>query len=196
MSNNPYQTITAKNAPQFNLSMSDDALITFGPPVAPGALSFTDTGYMPVNALTIGGDPQQLSGRFDGLFIQYSGTGVQHFGSNNAPTTADYSTLHYELYGYKGTATFGHAAGGVPVVSGADHLTVLAQGDLIAGQLGFNATGGISGEIDATFQVKGQVTGSLQLMVQHSARDVTPMTTGLTLDGGSIQANYVALPVS
>lgn len=195
MSNNPWQTITGKNPPQFNLEMTDDALVTFGAPVALDALSFTDIGYMPVNALTIGSNLQQLTGRYDGLFIQYRGTGIQHF-ANTTPTTADYTSLHYELVGYKGMPTFSHAADGTPIVSDASHLTILAQGNLLHGQLGFNGLGGISGEIDATFQVKGQVTGTLQLDVQHNAYDITPTAAGFTLDHGSLQATYLPLTMS
>ena len=192
MSNNPWQTITSQNPPQFNLEMTDDALVTFGAPAAADAVSFIDVGLMPINALTIGNNLQQLTGRFDGLFIQYSGTGIQHFASTT-PTTADYTSLHYELLGYKGVPTFEHAADGTPIVSDAGHLTILAQGDLLQGQLGFNGSGGISGEIKATFQVKGQVTGTLQLNVNHSANDVTPTATGFTLDHGSLQATYLPL---
>lgn len=195
MSNNPWQTISSKNPPQFNLEMTDDALVSFGAPVAPNALSFNDTGYMPVTALTIGSNLQQLTGKFDGLFIEYSGKGIQHF-ANNTPTTADYTSLHYDLVGYKGTPTFGHAANGAPIVSDAGHLTILAQGDLLHGQLGFNSVGGIAGEIDATFRVKGDVTGTLTLNVQHSAGDIMPTATGFTLDHGFLQATYIPLIVS
>lgn len=145
----------------FDLAMSDDALVTFGAPVGPGTLSFTDVGYMPVNSLTIAGVSEQLKGKLDGLFIQYTATGVQHFAATGAPTTADYTALHYELVGYKGDATFAHAADGTPVLNGGQYLTVLAQGDLIAGQLGFGGDGGISGGVKASMQVDGKVVGML-----------------------------------
>ena len=32
--------------------MSDDAAVTFGMPVGPGALSFTDAGFMPIRRNT------------------------------------------------------------------------------------------------------------------------------------------------
>lgn len=186
----------ADQQPQpFDLSMSDDALVTFGAPVGPGALSFLDVGYMPVNALTIGGELQQLKGKLDGLFIQYNATGVQHFAAPGVPTTADYTGLHYELVGYKGDATFGHAADGTPTLSGANHLTVLAQGDLIAGMghLGFTATGGIAGTVATSLQIDGAVAGTVNFTVQHAAGDIGPAAGGFTLSGGTLHATFVPL---
>ena len=49
------QTSLTSLLPSIELDMSDDALVTFGAPVAPNALSFHDIGYMPVNAVTIAG---------------------------------------------------------------------------------------------------------------------------------------------
>jgi hypothetical protein len=195
---NPILTATDQQPSPFDLSMSDDALVTFtGPagPGAPGALSFLDAGYMPVNELTIGGDPQQLKGQLNGLFIHYTATGVQHFAASGAPTTADYETLQYEIMGYKGDATFGHAANGTPTVSGAKHLTVLAQG-AGTGHLGFGADGGITGEVNTLMQIDGQVVGTLDFSVQHARGDIGhPATGGLTLDGGTLHATFLPLSV-
>ena len=201
MAKSPINVITDPNPPPFNLTMSDDALITFTAPTtptAPGsafALSFNDVGFMPVNAVTIAGMPQDLHGKFDGLFIQYSGQGTQNFAAPNAPTTADYSSLHYDLVAYKGDISFGHAADGTPTFSGGKHLTVIAQGDLIPGQghLGFNpATGGIAGDVNTTLKVDGQVTGTLDLSVSHAAGDIgfLPTGAGFTLDGGILNATF------
>ncbi len=192
---NSISTITDQHPPPFDLNMSDDALVTFGAPVGPGALSFTDVGYMPINDLTIGGDPQQLKGKLDGLFIQYNAEGVQHFAQSGAPTTADYTDLHFELMGYKGDAVFGHAADGTPTVDGTKHLTVLAQGDLITGQLGFGPTGGITGDVNASFRINGRVVGTLDLSVQHAAGDIGPNATGFTLNGGTLHATFAPLSV-
>lgn len=173
------------------MGMSDDALVTFGAPVGPGALSFHDAGYMAVNDLTIG-NPQHLPHGLDGMFIRYEGDGVQHFAANGAPATADYTGLHYELVGYKGHATFGHAADGTPTVSGAFDQVVLAQGDLIAGHLAFGADGGLSGEVDASVQSGGQTLGALDISVQHPAGDLGYTAAGgLTLDGGTLLATFV-----
>lgn len=193
MAKNPIPLITDQNPPAFNLSMNDNATVVFGPPVGPGALSFTDAGYMPINDLTIGGDPQRLHGKLDGLFIQYSAQGVQHFDQNGTPTTADYTSLHFELVGYKGDASFGHAADGAATVSDTKHLTVLAHGDLIMGQLGFNASGGITGQVNASYQINGRVVGTLDLSVQHAAGDITQTANGFTLSGGTLHASFLPL---
>jgi hypothetical protein len=180
------------------LQMSDDALVTFGPPVDPGAVSFHDIGYMPVNALTISGHiaGNPLPGGLDGMFIHYVSDGVQHFAVTGAPSTADYTGLHYELVGYKGNATFGHAADGTPTISGIVQQTVLTQGDLIAGHLAFGADGGITGEVDATVQFGGRATGRLDISVQHTAGDIGhPSASSLTLSGGKLDATFVPLPV-
>ena len=193
MSHSPILTITDPNPPPFSLGMSDDALVMLGAPVGAGAVSFTDVGYMPVNALTIAGVPQQPQGKFDGLYIEYSATGVQHFAPSGAPTIADYASLHFELVGYKGDAVFGHAADGAPTVSGGKHFAVLAQGDLEAGRLVFDPTGGISGEVTASYQVDGRVVGTLDLSVHHAATDIHFNSTGFTLSDGNLQATFVPL---
>jgi hypothetical protein len=159
--------------PSRELQMSDDALVSFGAPVAPGAVSFHDTGYMPVNALTIRGNitGKPLPGGLDGMFIHYVSDGVQHFAPSGLPTTADYTELHYELVGYKGDATFGHATDGTPTISGIVQQIVLSQGDLITGHLAFGADGGITGEVDVTEQLGGR-TRRLDISVQHTAGDI------------------------
>ncbi len=195
MAKNPLLTDKDSQPLPFTLTASDDALVTFGAPVGPGALSFTDIGYMPVNALTISGSLQQLKGSLDGLFINYTATGVQNFAASGVPTTADYTGLQYEIVGYKGDAVFGHAADGTPTVNNAKHLTVLAQGDLVAGHLGFTATGGIAGDLDTLLQINGQVAGSLNLSVQHAAGDIGPAMGGFTLSSGALQATFVPVTV-
>ena len=190
-----------KQPATLQLTMSDDALVTFGQPVAPDALAFHDIGYMPVNAITIAGSIPGVtatlsSGGLSGMFIQYVSDGVQHF-ANGFPTTADYTSLHYQLMGYTGLATFGHAADGTPTVSGLVREVVLAQGDLISGQLAFNAGGGIGGEVDVTMQVGGLRIGSMDISVQHSAADIGQTATGgLTLSNGALVATFVPLHAS
>jgi len=197
----PIKLITGPNPPNFDLTMSDDALIAFTGPATPTAagsafaLSFQDVGFMPVNAVTIAGMPQGLKGKFDGMFIKYSGQGTQNFAAPNAPTTAEYSSLHYDLFGYEGDMTFGHAADGTPTISGGKHLTAIAQGDLIPGlgHLGFDpATGGIAGDVSTTLKVDGQVTGTLDISVMHAAGDISYLSTGagFTLNGGTLQATF------
>ena len=200
MAKNPFLAGADQQPQPFSLKLSDDALVTFGASVGPGALSFLDVGYMPVNQLTIGNELTlggDLKGKLDGLFVQYNATGVQHFAADGAPTTADYTTLHYELLGYKGDATFGHAADGTPTVSGAKQLTVLAQGDLIAGKghLEFGLDGGITGEVNTSIRIGSQVVGTLDISVRHAAGDIGLTANGFTLDGGMLQATFVPLNV-
>jgi len=191
-----------QSLPQFNpsqysqlgMDMSDDALVTFGAPVGPGEVSFHDTGFMPVNQLTLGNLTLPSPSGLGGLFISYSGDGVQNFSANGAPTSANYTDLHYQLIGYTGDATFSHAADGTPTLSGVSTEVVLAQGDLIAGHLAFGATGNISGEVDTTMQVGGVNVGDLDISVQHSASDIGHTATGgLTLSAGALHATYVPM---
>lgn len=197
----PTDIITGQHPSTFDLTMSDDALITFTGPATPTAvgsafaLSFQDVGFMPINTLTIAGIPQDLKGKFDWLFIKYSGQGTQNFAGLNAPTTAEYSSLHYDLFGYKGNMIFGHAADGTPTISGGKHVTEIAQGDLIpgTGHLAFDpTTGGIAGDVSTTLEAHGQVTGMLDFSVMHAAGDINylPTGTGFTLDGGILEATF------
>ena len=189
----PFKTITSSDAPSFGLSMTDDALVTFtGPPNAEGATPFVDQGFMPINQVTIGGIPQDVHGKYDGLFIHYFALGTQSISANGLPSV-DYSSLDYEVYGYKGDATFGHASDGTPTESGATHLDVLAQGSMIpgTGHLQFNPDGTIKGNVDATYTVGGQQTGTLDLLISHAAADLSPTANGFTLKGGDLQATFI-----
>ena len=206
MPKTPNQSGTVKDSTPFEMDvpvqmdMSDEALITFGPP-AVGGLSFHDVGYMPVNAVTIAGNTRNLpGGGLDRMFISYEADGVQHFDTTTgAPTTADYTGLHYELWSYKGQATFGHAADGTPTVSGPGshsdplHKTLIARGDLLQGHLASGMNGGISGEVDVSVLVNGQRVGELDISVRHSARDIGPAPGGFTLTGGALHATFVPL---
>ena len=151
---------------------------------------------MPVNAATIAGMPQDLKGKFDGMFIKYSGQGTQNFAAPNAPTTAEYSSLHYDLFGYKGDMTFGHAADGTPTISGGKLLThAIAQGDLIPGlgHLGFDpATGWDRRRCEHDPEGRWRVTGTLDITVMHAAGDISYLSTGagFTLNGGTLQATF------
>ena len=201
MPNSPTLLNGHKQPASLQFTMSDDALVTFGQPVGSDGLSFHDIGYMPVNAMTIAGNIPGLtaaltSGALNGLFIQYASDGVQHF-ANGLPTTIDYTSLHYQLLGYTGHATFGHAADGTPTVSGMLQEVVLAQGDLISGKLAFNTSGGVSGELDVSMRVAGLRVGSVDISVQHSAADIGHTATGgLTLSNGTAVGTFVPLLAS
>ena len=214
MPKTPSQTSYTQDS-AFTMTMTDDALVTFtgvarassGVPGAagfdPGALSFIDQGYMPVNSLTLGGNPLHLPSGFDGMFIHYyNGIGVQDLQSG----AVDYTSLHYELVGYTGQATVSRAADGTPTVSGTLRQVVLAQGDLIPaslragnGHLAFDASGGIGGQMDVTVQMGGKTVGELDIQVSHKATDISPAfdasghQTGIKLDNGSLVATFVPL---
>jgi hypothetical protein len=178
-----------------SFDMTDDALVTFGAPVGADAVSFDDVGYMPINALTIAGLVPGISAPLEsglaGAFVQYSAEGLQYL-ANGQPTTAQFTQLHYQLVGYTGHAVFGHAADGTPTVSGLINQVVLAQGDLIAGQLNFNASGAITGEVDVTVKSGVLPLGRLDVSVQHAAGDVGHTATGgLTLSNGNLVGTFI-----
>jgi hypothetical protein len=74
---------------------------------------------------------------------------------------------------------------------------VLAQGDLISGQLAFNTSGGIGGEVDVSMQVGGHRVGSMDISVQHSAAEIGHTAAGgLTFSDGALVGTFVALHAS
>lgn len=198
MPNSPVLPNGHQQLAALQLKLSDDALVVFGQPVGSDGVSFHDSGFMPVNETTIAGKipgitPLLSVAGLNGMFIQYASDGVQHF-ANGLPTTADYTSLHYQLIGYTGHATFSHAADGTPTVSGLFRQVVLAQGDLISGHVAFNASGGLSGELDASMRIGGLTIGSVSISVQHSAADIGHTATGgLTLSNGAIVGTFVPL---
>jgi hypothetical protein len=196
-SSNKFSLFNLPVSTEFN--MTDDALVTFGGPVGADPVPFHDIGFMPVNALTIAGAIPGISvplpGGLAGMFVRYSADGIQHF-ANGAPSTADYTGLRYDLVGYTGHATFGHAADGTPTVSGLLTQVVLGQGDLIAGHLAFDASGAISGEVDVTVRSGLLTMGRLDVAVQHAAGDVGHTATGgITLSNGNLVGTFVPGPV-
>jgi len=174
--------------PIATFGLDDDALVTFGPPVA-GGVSFHDEGYLSVtqiNGLTLG---NKLGG---GLFIQYAGNGVQAFNAQGQPTTANYTSLDYKLEAYTGTASFARGAGGTPIETGAKDLVTLATGSLLNGELAFTPTGGVTGEIETTFNIGGRTFGQLDINVVHSASNLGQTSAGgLTISGGFSTASIL-----
>ncbi|MBV8094668.1 MAG: hypothetical protein JO110_15865, partial [Acetobacteraceae bacterium] len=96
----------------------------------------------------------------------------------------DYTSLHYDLIGYTGHATFGHdPQTGAPALSGAQNQTVLSSGDLISGKLLQQPDGGFAGTITATQNAGGSAIGKVTFAINNG-----PPTNGpngsLLFDGG------------
>lgn len=192
-------TSTAQPAPQTTFNLTDDALVTFSPD---GSGEFLDTGYMPVDmkTLMLGSNPLHVPGGLDGVFIQYTGTGVQT-GANIA-----YDQLTYDLVGYKGNnVSFG--AGGV--MNGTAKQTFkLAHGSLESGSLVFTppvfdqngmpiAGPHIDGDVYVSVLLSGgQKVGDLDLGVHHNGfSQIVPLgspaaPSGFSLSGGTVQATF------
>ena len=185
---------------QFQFQMSDDALVTFDLKHMKGSVApFHDVGFMPLDAASVAGTPLAgLTAGLGGMFLQYVGDGTQDF----ATGAITYKSLHYELVGYTGNATFLPATSPTqpPTVTGIANQVVLAQGDLLKNQGNLFFTGGVVGEVDASVKIGGKTVGALDIHVDHPAGDVggfAPPTgappAALTLYGGTLQATFVPL---
>jgi len=168
--------------PSTGLRLGDNSLVSFGLPDASGVATFSDHGFMPITASNTS---------FGGLYIAYTAGGTQHFSPSGQPTTADYSTMHYQLMAYVGKATFGHGAGGEPTISGIIAKAEVGHGDLIAGHLAMRPDGSIAGTLKAGIDFGAKHVGSLDINVAHFAGDMRPVGPGaFTLDGGSSSALF------
>ena len=87
-----------------------------------GGLTFTDTGYLPIEGFALNGKPVAAAGFNDpsgngwGAFIRYTGTGTQTLSPYGFPATATYTQLSYQVVAYDGLATFGFGASGAAAV--------------------------------------------------------------------------------
>ena len=121
-----------------NVLISDFSTVTFG---AGG--TFSDTGYLPVSGLQIGGLPVMATGLNStyGLYIKFTGAGTQT-AVNPAlnPAFGSFSSLTYTLYGYNGgPASFGFT-GNMPTTT-APAGVALASGSLNYGSVSSVPTG-------------------------------------------------------
>jgi hypothetical protein len=180
--------------PIATFSLSDDALVTYGAPVAGGGLAFHDTGDMAITsitALTLGLGINL--GQGVGLFVHYESDGVLL--PNARGDAVIYHNLHYELEAYTGQAKFTRGPDGSPIVTGARNLVTLATGDLINGGLelttGPTGVTGVTGEIDATFNLGKTTVGKFAINIAHAATDIGYTADGLTLSGGTSTASLI-----
>ena len=115
-----------------NILISNYATVTFD-----GFGGFTDTGFLSVSAMQLGGQtftPVGLNSAY-GLYFAFSGAGTTTGGNpTTGPTSATFTSLTYTLYGYNGSASFGFA-GNTPTETAANEVT-LATGSLIFGSAG------------------------------------------------------------
>jgi hypothetical protein len=114
-----------------NMLISDFSTVTFD-----GAGHFSDSGYLSVIGLELGGEliaPDGLNSAY-GMYIQFTGSG-NTTGSNPAAsvTTGAFTNLTYTLFGYNGHAGFGFS-GNTPTTTASGQF-VLATGSLINGNV-------------------------------------------------------------
>lgn len=154
-----------------NLLLGDYAQIV----TSNGGLTFTDTGYLPIEGFSLAGQAITAPGLNDpsgqgwGAYVHYYASGTQTLSPYGVPATATYTQLSYQLIAYNGLATFGFGAGGAPVVNGnLSQATLLADGSLVSGQLAF-----VPGSLGAP-----SIQGTLSATVQ----DVPPQLSSDTFD--------------
>ena len=116
-----------------NIIISDFSTVRF---TGPG--TFSDSGYLAVQTFQLGGTTVPAPGLNTtyGLYFDFAGTGTVAGGNPaTTPTSGEFTSLTYSLYGYNGPpATFGFDAGDNPTVSGIVGPTVLlATGALLPG---------------------------------------------------------------
>jgi hypothetical protein len=205
------QNQTTSPSQPFTMNMTDDAYVSFmGPdPNSTDGVLFRDVGYMPINSLTLGGNPLHIPNGFN-AYIEYEGLGVQH----TTTGTIDYTGLTYKLYAYNGNAgTFTNdpnASAGYNVTAGGIHNPVLlatgsldpsGQHDLHFG--GFDPVtqqpSTIGGQLDVSVMVGSNQIGTLDIGVQHQiATDMhwNNAGSGFSLDHGTLTAAFYPTPVA
>ncbi len=125
-----------------NILISDFSTVRFN---RPG--HFTDTGFLAVSALELGGtafSPTGLndtSGNGYGMYFAFTGAGDTTAGRPATDVTVGhFTTLTYTLYGYNGVASFGFDASNNPTTTAAGGV-VLGSGSLISGTVSTIPTG-------------------------------------------------------
>lgn len=112
-----------------NILISDFSAVTFD-----GLGNFTDTGFLSVSAIQLGGGtftPPGLNTDY-GLYFAFTGSGTTTVGDPTlVPTIGTFTSLTFTLYGYNGLASFGFA-GNTPTETAVGEVA-LATGTLISG---------------------------------------------------------------
>ena len=120
-----------------NILISDYSTVTFD-----GLGNFTDTGFLSVSAIQLGGStftPTGLNSLY-GLYFAFSGVGTTTLGNPaSVVTVATFSSLTYKLFGYNGSASFGFS-GNTPTETASGEV-LLASGTLISGKAATIPTG-------------------------------------------------------
>lgn len=176
-----------------------------------GAGGFTDSGFLSVSAIQLGGNtftPTGLNSTY-GLYFAFSGAGTTSLGNpSTTNTSGNFSSLDFTLYGYNGTASFGFDASNNPTTT-APTTTVLATGSLVPG------TGSVSTMVGAgkfvptaaatlTFQTAAASNAFFSdptpfydlafAAFTNTTSQVTPFVGGFRIEQGGGAFNFAATP--
>ena len=171
------------------LGLSDGGLVVPTGIAPDGGLLVQETGNYAVTSAHIGNIELPLASDLGGAYFSYTGTAEEY--QTPAGAKVDYKTLHYDLIGYTGKATFGFdPQTGAPTVSGTQNPVVLSSGDLIAGSLQQQANGGFAGSISTTQDVAGVPIGEARFTVQSDA-PIQLANGDLQFAGGTASVSFM-----
>jgi hypothetical protein len=114
-----------------NILISDYSVVK-----SDGVGGFTDTGYLSVSAIQLGGSTFTPVGLGSDYGLYFAFTAVGTTSTDNAllvPTVGNLTSLTYTLYGYNGTANFGFS-GNTPTETAVGEVA-LASGNLLTGNV-------------------------------------------------------------
>jgi hypothetical protein len=119
-----------------NILLSDFSTVTFT-----GATTFSDTGFLSITGLQLGGSNVTAGGLNSTYSLWFSFTGTGHLTTGTsatdpraAVTAGVFDTLTYNLVGGAGNATFGFS-GNTPSITPGGATQVLASGALLNGNV-------------------------------------------------------------
>ncbi len=144
----PLFTVDADPTAAVRAVQADNILISDFARVMTSGTSFTESGFLSVTDLQLGGVTVANSGVGStyNMYVEFAGSGSLSLAGNpnTSPTFGSFQTLTYNLYGYGGTvATFGVTSAGAtvngnlanvtPGTVGVTGETLLATGTLVSG---------------------------------------------------------------